>query len=165
MKKIILLLIVSLVYTGCMAQKSTDASKILKDEQKKEEIFSAILKDRELRAELMKRMMKEAESSGMMMNMMKTAENDTAACKMMSSMMMKDPHMMDMMMNSMMDKAENDDAMCRKMCMRMMESDKMKGMMQEMNGQEQSPRKTNGKGSSNMQKHLEEKHHSSGKNK
>lgn len=165
-QKTVLAFIVALVTSGtALAQKTADASNILKDKQKKEQIFAAILNDKELKADLMKRMMQEGNGSGMMMHMMQAAERDTATCNMMSSMMMDNPHMMDMMMGSMMDKAESDDAMCKKMCMMMMDSDKMKGMMQEMKQQGQSPGNSKPKGSSNMKTHLEEKHPKTGTNK
>ncbi|GAB3833319.1 hypothetical protein GCM10028895_52220 [Pontibacter rugosus] len=125
--------------TSCAAQRTADASTVLQDEKRTEQIFSTILNDQELKSELMGRMMAEGNGSGMVRHMMQAAEGDTATCRMIGSMMMENPHMMDMMMGSMMDKAEGDDAMCQKMCRMMMDSDKMKGMMQQMNGQGQSP--------------------------
>ncbi len=158
-QKTILFLLVAFVTTGtALAQRAADASKMLKDENQKEEIFSAILEDKELKAELMNKMMQEGNGSGMMMHMMQAAESDTATCRMMGSMMMDNPHMMDMMMGSMMDKAESDDAMCQKMCLMVMDSDKMKGMMQEMKQQGQPTGNSKGKGKSNIKTHLDGKH-------
>lgn len=152
-----LLFVMAFAATGCAAQRTADASAMLQDKEKKEQIFSTILNDREMRAELMKRMMAEGDDAGMMMKyMMQGAESDTATCKMMSSMMMKNPHMMDMMMGSMMDRAEKDDAACKKMCMMMMDSDKMKGMMQQMKGKPSGSSKA--KGDSHMKTHLKDKH-------
>ncbi|GAA4429482.1 hypothetical protein GCM10023188_14900 [Pontibacter saemangeumensis] len=152
-----LLFVMAFAATGCAGQRTAGASTMLQDEEKKEQIFSAILNDREMRAELMKRMMAEGDGSGMMMqHMMQAAEGDTATCRIMGSMMMENPHMMDMMMGSMMDKAESDDAVCRKMCLMMMDSDKMKGMMQQMQGQPSGGSKANG--GSNMKTHLDGKH-------
>lgn len=150
------LFVMALTAASCAAQRTADASTMLQDEEKKEQIFTAILNDQEMRAELMKRMMAEGDGSGMMMkHMMQAAEGDTATCRMMSSMMMENPHMMDMMMGSMMDKAEKDDAACKKMCM-MMDSDKMKGMMQEM--KDKSSGNSKSKESSNMKNHLKGEH-------
>ncbi|MCJ8167114.1 hypothetical protein MKJ04_19895 [Pontibacter sp. E15-1] len=165
-KSVLSLIVVFITIGTALAQKTADATKMLKDEQRKEQIFSAILNDREMRAELMKRMMAEGDGSSMMMqHMMQATESDTATCNMMSSMMMKNPHMMDMMMSSMMDKAEGDNAVCKKMCMMMMGSDKMKGMMQEMKGQGQPTGTGKAKESSNMKAHLDYKHPKTNKNK
>jgi len=90
--------------TSLYAQDTKEMSKMLQDNQKKEQVYTAIMQDPELKKEMMQRMMKEA-------------KKDSTSCKMMG----------DMMMGKMMDEAAEDDGMCKKMCMKMMNMmDKMK---------------------------------------
>lgn len=113
------LTIAVMISPNLYAQDTKEASEILKDKQKKEQVFSAILQDPDLKKEMMQRLMS-------------NAEEDSTSCKMMGNMMMDDAHMMDMMMSGMMEKSESDDGMCKKMCMMMMKNDKMMNIMDEM---------------------------------
>ena len=140
-----------MISTNLYAQDNKETSKMLKDKQKKEQVFSAILQDPDLKKEMMQRMMKDA-------------EKDSSSCKMMGSMMMDDDHMQDMMMSNMMDKAGEDDGMCKKMCMMMMDNDKMMNMMDKM--KKNQPNDGEGeKNKSNKTDHLDSKHPKDNKNK
>ncbi len=140
-----------MISTNLYAQDNKEASKMLEDKQKKEQVFSAILQDPDLKKEMMQRMMKDV-------------EKDSSSCKMMGSMMMGDDHMMDMMMSNMMDKAGEDDGMCKKMCMMMMDSDKMMDMMDTM--KKDQPNDGGGKKTkSNKKDHLDSMHPKDNKNK
>ncbi|WP_375587303.1 hypothetical protein [Flagellimonas aurea] len=117
--------------TSLYAQDTKEMSKMMQNEQKKEQVYTAIMQDPELKKEMMQRMMKDA-------------KKDSTSCKMMGDMMMKDGHMKDMMMGKMMDGASEDDGMCKKMCMMMMDNDKMMNMMDKMKDEKsKSPKKRN----------------------
>ena len=133
-----------MISSNLYAQDSKEASEILKDKQKKEQVFSAILENPKLKNEMMQRIMS-------------IAEKDSASCKMMGNMMMDDTHMMDMMMSGMMDKAESDDRMCKKMCMMMMVNDKMMNMMDEMKDKK-SKGGVKQMEKSGMNKHMDNQH-------
>lgn len=116
-RSLLIMAIMSTVSVSLSAQNKK-VDKLLKNPQTKEEIFSAIMNNKNMKNDLMKRMMADS-GSNRMMNMMQTVKKDTST-NMMSTMMMGNPQMMNMMMN---------DNMCGKMCSMMMNSDKMKDMM------------------------------------
>lgn len=140
-----------MISTNLYAQNNKEASKMLEDKQKREQIFRAILQNPDLKKEMMQRMMKDA-------------EQDSSSCKMMGSMMMDDDHMQDMMMSNMMDKAGENDGMCKKMCMMMMDNDKMMNMMDEMKKDQPNDGESK-KNKSNKTDHLNSKHPKDNKNK
>ncbi|MDT0642531.1 hypothetical protein RM553_06760 [Zunongwangia sp. F363] len=120
MKNIITVLVLAVTTsTSLYAQDNKKISKMMENEEKKEQVFTAIMQDPELKKE-------------MMQHMMKDAKKDSTSCNMMGEMMMKDGHMQEMMMGKMMDGAAKDDGMCKKMCMMMMDNDKMMNMMDKM---------------------------------
>ena len=145
------LTVVVMISTSLYAQDNIEASKMLKDMQKKEQVFNAILQDSVLKKEMMQRMMKDA-------------EKDSTTCKMMGSMIMDDDHMQDMMMSNMMDKAGEDDGMCKKMCMMMMDNEKMMNMMDKMK-MDQINDEEDKKTKSNKKVHLDSRHPKDNKNK
>lgn len=119
-KNIIAILVVAVTMsTSLYAQDTKEMSKMLEDNQKKEQVFTAIMQDPELKKEMMQRMMMDA-------------KKDSTSSKMMGDMMMEDGDMKNMMMGKMMDGAAKDDGMCKKMCMMMMDNDKMMNMMDKM---------------------------------
>src|SRR5665811_1189532 len=103
MKNTITVLVLAVTMsTGLYAQDNKKMSKMMGDDQKKEQVYTAIMQDPELKKEMMQRMMKDA-------------KKDSTSCEMMGDMMMKDGHLKDMMMGKMMDGASEDDGMCKKM--------------------------------------------------
>lgn len=119
-KNTIAILVVAVTMsTSLYAQDTKEMSKMLEDNQKKEQVFTAIMQDPELKKEMMQRMMMDA-------------KKDSTSSKMMGDMMMEDGDMKNMMMGKMMDGAAKDDGMCKKMCMMMMDNDKMMNMMDKM---------------------------------
>jgi len=130
---IAVLVLAVIMSTSLYAQDNKEMSKMMKDNQKKEQVYTAIMENPELKKELMQRMMKDA-------------KKDSTSCKMMGDMMMKDGHMKDMMMGKMVDGAAEDDGMCKMMCMKMMDNDKMMNMMDKMKEEKSmSPKNKNDK--------------------
>lgn len=142
---IVALIVAIMISTNLYAQDNKEASKMLKDKQKKEQVFSAILNDPGLKKEMMQRLMKDA-------------EKDSSSCEMVGKMMMDDDHMQDMMMCSMMDKANEDDPMCKKMCMMMMDNDKMMNMMDNMKDKKSKEGEKDKKEKSCMENHMDNRH-------
>ena len=131
MKNTITVLILAVTMsTSLYAQDIKKVSKMMENEEKKEQVFTAIMQDPELKKEMMQRMMKDA-------------KKDSTSCNMMGEMMMEDGHMQDMMMGKMMDGASKDDGMCKKMCMMMMDNDKMMNMMDKMKDEKSNSPKKN----------------------
>ncbi|SDR67976.1 hypothetical protein SAMN04487764_0210 [Gillisia sp. Hel1_33_143] len=130
---IAVLVLAVIMSTSLYAQENKEMSKMMKDNQKKEQVYTAIMENPELKKEMMQRMMKDA-------------KKDSTSCKMMGDMMMKDGHMQDMMMGKMVDGAAEDDGMCKMMCMKMMDNDKMMNMMDKMKEEKSmSPKNKNDK--------------------
>lgn len=124
-----LIAVCTMLLSNC-AQSQT-AQQLLKDKNKKQEIFSAIINDSALSKEFMGAMMKNPQCCKRMMGddgMMKMMMNDSAK---MHSMMHENKDMQDMMMKQMMDMCEKDTSMCKNM-MQMMKQ--KPGMMQMMKG-------------------------------
>ena len=96
---IAVLVLAVIMSTSLYAQENKEMSKMMKDNQKKEQVYTAIMENPELKKEMMQRMMKDA-------------KKDSTSCKMMGDMMMKEGHMQDMMMGKMVDGAAEDDGMC-----------------------------------------------------
>ena len=76
----LLLILFTAFFFSANAQEAGSAKEMLKDTQKKAELFQAISDDEELREE-------------MMTMLMDKAENDPIACKHLCSVMMNDEHM------------------------------------------------------------------------
>ncbi|WP_460926009.1 hypothetical protein [Pontibacter brevis] len=140
-----MLLAAGIWLTGC--QSSANVEEVLEDESQRRELYSTILNNESYRTE-MTAMMRDAPaggmmgngqhmegmmgSDGMMMNqnpegmmqqMMARCETDTAACNMMSRMMMRNSGMMQNMMQRMHENGMMDEA-CMQQMMRNMNTNR-----------------------------------------
>ena len=144
-----LALVVVIYFAGTMKSfAQTNVSEMLKDKQKKEQVFAAILENESLKKEMMTRLMKQA-------------AKDSSTCKMVASMMSKDSHMMDMASCAMMDSAKDDKKMAQNMCMMMMTDPEMMKMMENMKKSNKSSAEAQ-KDKSNLKKHYDANKHPKG---
>lgn len=112
--------------------QSQTARQLLKDNNKKQEIFNAIINDSALSKEFMDAMMKNPQCCKRMMSndgMMKMMMNDSTK---MHNMMDGNKDMQHMMMAQMMDMAEKDTSMCKSMMQMMKQKPSMMQMMKGM---------------------------------
>lgn len=119
--------------------QSQTAQQLLKDKNKKQEIFSAIINDSALSKEFMGAMMKDAKCCKRMMGddgMMKMMMNDSTK---MHNMICESKEMQGMMMKQMMDMCAKDTSMCKNMMQMMKEKPDMMQMMKGMNSNTNMP--------------------------